>query len=437
MFYLMAISDIIQTFLSFSVLDKLSLKKKKNGILALFILFLVSSVHLNLRLATMNELVLSVLLLAFSFMNHRQQPMGLTLFHLSLAFIIQKTVKVLALPRFVLIYLATEANLFMMLCYFLFTIMLVVGLSLKVQRHLCLRISRRKKQNIGYFLFMLLFMSQIYSLYQYILMSPAETQFGTLIKMFVVLSIFMVTVGGMSLYVLANNQKLAFETREKAIEQEAMQLYITEISKQNQEIQKFRHDYMNILSSLEGYLEQGDLEALTTYYRETIQPTRSLFLAQTSRLNDLQKIENLGIRSVFMAKLLLAQEKGMQVQLEVEGPIVFSPKLNELMFIRVLGILLDNALEELEELGQGTLTCAIFTCGVDTMVLIQNTVRKTIEPLYQLKEQGFSTKGEQRGYGLSTVNDWVNQSENLLLETQIYQGTFLQKITLLGEDISD
>lgn len=436
MFYLIAISNIIQTFVAFCVLDNLSIKKKSNAILSVFILFLVSSVHLNLRLATMNELVLSALLISFSFMNHRKQSIGLTLFHLSLAIIIQKMTKFFVLPRAVLIYLATEANLFMATCYFLFTIALIIGISLKIRQHLCLNISEKKKQILGKFMFMSLFLSQVYSLYQYILISPLETQFETLIKMFVVLSLFMVIVGGISIYVLSSNQKLAFETKQKAIEQEAMQLYIAEISKQNREIQKFRHDYLNILSSLESYLDEGDIKALTTYYQETIQPTRSLFLAHTSKLNDLQKIDHLGIRSVLMAKLLLAQEKGVSIHLEVGEAITFSPKLNELMFIRVLGILLDNAIEELEALDHGQLELAFFKRGEETILMIQNTLRKNVEPLYQLKELGFSTKGTNRGFGLATVDELINQSAVLLLETKIHPGTFLQKITLLGGEES-
>lgn len=137
-----------------------------------------------------------------------------------------------------------------------------------------------------------------------------------------------------------------------------------------------------------------------------------------------------------MAKLLLAQEKGVSIHLEVGEAITFSPKLNELMFIRVLGILLDNAIEELEALDHGQLELAFFKRGEETILMIQNTLRKNVEPLYQLKELGFSTKGTNRGFGLATVDELINQSAVLLLETKIHPGTFLQKITLLGGEES-
>lgn len=432
MFYLIVISSIIQIFFSFSLLDAISLKRKTNLIISGLILFLVSSVQLNLRFASLDELVLSLLLLAFSFMNHRKQPVGITLFHLSVAFIIQKTAAILLSPEPVLIFIATQSNDFMIFSYFLLTLIVILLLSMGVRKYLFHRIQQKNKQRIGSFLFMLFFINNIYSLYQYILISPPETQFETLIKMFIILLVFMFTISGISIYVLSNNQKLAFATREKEIEQKAMQLYIDEISKQNEEIRKFRHDYLNILSSLESYLEEGDLAALKAYYQRTIQPTRTLFLENTSRLNDLQKINHSAIRGIFMTKLLLAQEKGVVIHLEIAEKVTFSQNLNALNLIRVLGILLDNAIEELERLEEGELEVALFQIQSDTIIMIQNTVQRPMLPLHQLKQQGFSTKGEKRGFGLSTVDDIISQSSSLLLETTINPHGFMQKMTILG-----
>ena len=211
-----------------------------------------------------------------------------------------------------------------------------------------------------------------------------------------------------------------------------MQLYIDEISKQNEEINQFRHDYLNILSSLESYLEEGDLQALTVYYQQTIQPTRTLFLENASKLSALQKIDHPAIRGIFMTKLLLAQEKGISVHLEMTGKIIFPKHVFDLNLIRILGILLDNAIEEVDALGKGELAVAFFQEKDALVILIQNTVRNPVEPLYQLKKQGFSTKGKGRGYGLSTVDELMSQTSTLLLETTISQHLFVQKLTLLG-----
>lgn len=432
MFYLIVISNIFQIFFSFILLDQISLKKRTNLIVSVFILFLVSSVHLNLRLASLDELVLSALLLAISFMNHQRQAVGVTLFHLSFAFIVQNLAVFLLSPSSVLFYIATQASEFVIFLYFLFTLFMVVLASLAIRRFVFTRLPQKWQQYSGPILFMLFFTNKVYALYQYLLASPAETQFDTLIKMFVITLVFVVTLGGISIYIFSNNQKLAFATREKVIEQRAMQLYIDEISKQNEEINQFRHDYLNILSSLESYLEEGDLQALTVYYQQTIQPTRTLFLANASKLSALQKIDHPAIRGIFMTKLLLAQEKGISVHLEMTGKIIFPKHVFDLNLIRILGILLDNAIEEVDALGKGELAVAFFQEKDALLILIQNTVRNPVEPLYQLKKQGFSTKGKGRGYGLSTVDELMSQTSDLLLETTISQHLFVQKLTLLG-----
>ena len=432
MFYLIVISNIFQIFFSFILLDQISLKKRTNLIVSVFILFLVSSVHLNLRLASLDELVLSALLLTISFMNHQRQAVGVTLFHLSFSFIVQNLAVFLLSPSAVLFYIATQASEFVIFLYFLFTLFMVVLASLAIRRFVFTRLPQKWQQYSGPILFMLFFTNKVYALYQYLLASPAETQFDTLIKMFVITLVFVVTLGGISIYIFSNNQKLAFATREKAIEQRAMQLYIDEISKQNEEINQFRHDYLNILSSLESYLEEGDLQALTVYYQQTIQPTRTLFLENASKLSALQKIDHPAIRGIFMTKLLLAQEKGISVHLEMTGKIIFPKHVFDLNLIRILGILLDNAIEEVDALGKGELAVAFFQEKDALVILIQNTVRNPVEPLYQLKKQGFSTKGKGRGYGLSTVDELMSQTSTLLLETTISQHLFVQKLTLLG-----
>lgn len=432
MFYLIVISNIFQIFFSFILLDQISLKKRTNLIVSVFILFLVSSVHLNLRLASLDELVLSALLLTISFMNHQRQAVGMTLFHLSFAFIVQNLAVFLLSPSSVLFYIATQASEFVIFLYFLFTLFMVVLASLAIRRCVFTRLPQKWQQYSGPILFMLFFTNKVYALYQYLLASPAETQFDTLIKMFVITLVFVVTLGGISIYIFSNNQKLAFATREKVIEQRAMQLYIDEISKQNEEINQFRHDYLNILSSLESYLEEGDLQALTVYYQQTIQPTRTLFLENASKLSALQKIDHPAIRGIFMTKLLLAQEKGISVHLEMTGKIIFPKHVFDLNLIRILGILLDNAIEEVDALGKGELAVAFFQEKDALVILIQNTVRNPVEPLYQLKKQGFSTKGKGRGYGLSTVDELMSQTSTLLLETTISQHLFVQKLTLLG-----
>jgi two-component system sensor histidine kinase AgrC len=229
------------------------------------------------------------------------------------------------------------------------------------------------------------------------------------------------------------HQKLALETQKKEIEYQSMQLYTAELNKQYQEIRKFRHDYINILSSMESYMELEQMSELKDYYHQHIQPTRAIFSEHFTKLNDLQKIEDPAIRSIFMTKLVLAQEKNISVQLEISELIQLQDSIDPVILVRIFGILLDNAIEELTILNKGELEIAIFKLEQDTIFIIQNTARVNIEPLHQLKTNGFSTKGNHRGIGLSTVDNLIKQVPNLLLETIIENQLFTQKLTILTD----
>lgn len=362
--------NIIDTFLAFTILDRLSLRNKKVSIGAIILLFIVINLQLKLVIPVVSELFFVVLLVSLSHMNRREQPIGITLFHFAIAFGVFKLNNFLFYPREVLIFLGLKASEWQIMLYALFTIGIGVATSLLVRKYITQQMNQLWKQRMGYLLFAALLINQFVILVQYLTNIPIESERYILIEMTISFSILLMGIFTLSVLIFSSNQKLAFETKEKEIKQRAMQLYIHDISKQNQVSRQFKHDYINILSSLECYIEAGDMADLKVYYEETIQSTDQLLDIDNTRLADLQRMDHLDI--------------------------------------------------------------AFFSKGNEIQLLIRNTVRTIIEPLYQLKEPGFSTKGDGRGLGLSTVETLVNQSSILFLETTIDSNYFLQNLTIVG-----
>ena len=133
-----------------------------------------------------------------------------------------------------------------------------------------------------------------------------------------------------------------------------------------------------------------------------------------------------------MTKLIMAQEKNIDVGIEVESIAFKQLFVDPIILIRIIGILLDNSVEALEELEEGKLLVGIFNLKSDLVIVIKNTVRKNVEPLHLLRKSGFSTKGDNRGLGLSTVDELLVLEPNILLETSIKEDYFIQKITIIG-----
>ncbi|MGX7195797.1 sensor histidine kinase [Enterococcus olivae] len=433
MFYLLVLSNIIYLLVSFIILDGIPVLKKTNPfLLSVMVFLLLSYIRLGFYISVIDELLLFMILLTFSYMNNRKQLIGTTFLLLSLAFILQFLAIHVPYSDRLLLYLMSSGNDLWIFSYILLMLVIVGLVSFLAKKYLLSKLSQKVSQFLGYGAFASILCYQLYSFFEYILLSPTETQGTTFVQVFILLFLFMITISIISIYTLVNNQRLGFEAQKKTIEQQAMKVYIDELNKQSLEIRKFRHDYINILSSLEGYLEMEDFDGLKAYYHQSIQPTRTLFSDHFLRLNDLQKIDDPALRSIFVTKLLLAQEKGLSVQLEISDTFSLPPQLDPVVLVRIIGILLDNAIEELEQLQHGQLEVALLKIETDILLLIQNTVRPTIEPLHQLKSAGFSTKGTSRGLGLSTVDELISQSSSLLLETKITPQHFTQKITILG-----
>ena len=370
MIYAIDLLNMIDTFLAFIILDRLSLRNKKVSIGAIILLFIVINLQLKLVIPVVSELFFVVLLVSLSYMNRREQPIGITLFHFAIAFGVFKLNNFLFYPREVLIFLGLKASEWQIMLYALFTIGIGVATSLLVRKYITQQMNQLWKQRMGYLLFAALLINQFVILVQYLTKIPIESERYILIEMTISFSILLMGIFTLSVLIFSSNQKLAFETKEKEIKQRAMQLYIHDISKQNQVSCQFKHDYINILSSLECYIEAGDMADLKVYYEETIQSTDQLLDIDNTRLADLQRMDHLDI--------------------------------------------------------------AFFSKGNEIQLMIRNTVRTIIEPLYQLKEPGFSTKGDGRGLGLSTVETLVNQSSILFLETTIDSNYFLQNLTIVG-----
>ena len=110
------------------------------------------------------------------------------------------------------------------------------------------------------------------------------------------------------------------------------------------EIRAFRHDYLNILTSLKLSIEHEDLNAIREVYENVLRESGQQFYDSKFDIAKLSHIENPAVKSVLSAKLLEAQNKGIGISVEIDEPVrdLFIEVLD---FITFLSILCDNAIE--------------------------------------------------------------------------------------------
>ena len=100
---------------------------------------------------------------------------------------------------------------------------------------------------------------------------------------------------------------------------------------------------------------------------------------------------------------------------------------------RILGIFLDNSLEAGLELEHNRFIELIILKANKTIVIqITNTFYNTNLDIDKINESGYSTKGKNRGIGLSSADDIINK-QNMILNTRIEDNLFKQILTIEGD----
>jgi len=236
---------------------------------------------------------------------------------------------------------------------------------------------------------------------------------------------------GFYLYIKSLEKK--FKLQQEEAEAKNFHHYIQQIEQQHASMRKFKHDYQNILLSLESYLDDDDLDGLKNYYSQKIKPASDDITKSDFALEALSKIKVKEIKSILVSKLMMAQNLGIATTFESDEEIEHIP-MDSVALVRMIGIIMDNAIEELEILGDGKLSVASFYIEGGGMCFIaQNSCRADTPPIHKLKQLGFSTKGEGRGTGLENLSQIVAHHPNVTLLTSIVEGNFIQKIVIEDE----
>ncbi|KMY33193.1 accessory gene regulator AgrC [Lysinibacillus xylanilyticus] len=233
-----------------------------------------------------------------------------------------------------------------------------------------------------------------------------------------------------SLSFLVYTFRKRFEMREKEIELNSLQMYTEQLERNYNEMRTFRHDYINILSSMSEYITNRDMNALESYFNDNIMRVSQKIRDNDFKMRGLSQIKIPEVKGLVSSKLITAQEKGIDVVFECPNEIHYL-NMDSILLCRCIGIILDNAIEAAEEVEKGTVRVGFVEFEQSVSFVVWNTFRDTGYKLFQYFEKGFSTKGENRGLGLNSLKKMVDQENNTQLDTVIEDEFFKQEIVIL------
>lgn len=227
-----------------------------------------------------------------------------------------------------------------------------------------------------------------------------------------------------NIYVLLRTNKLEITTRE--LEQSRQYNKTLEILHDN--IRGFKHDFSNIMTTIGGYVQTGDLEKLRNYYNGLQADCNTI-----NNLNILSPsvINEPAIYSLLTNKYHLAESKGITVNLEIFIDLR-ELRMKVYEFTRILGILMDNAIEAAKECNKKIINVAIRKDfhSERQLLIIENTYMNKDVDTEKIYEKGYSSKEHNTGIGLWEVREILKKNENLNLFTSKNEEFFSQQLEI-------
>ena len=190
----------------------------------------------------------------------------------------------------------------------------------------------------------------------------------------------------------------------------------------------FKHDFHNIIQALGGYIWTNNLEGLKQYYNDVLtdcQNTNNL-----SKLNP-ELINNPAIYSILVDKYNKASENNITINLEVLLDLN-SLKMKTYEFTRILGILLDNAIEASQECSKKNINISFKQDKSKQLLIVENTYTNKDLSIDKIFEKDFTTKPHNTGLGLWEVRKILNKYSNLNLYTTKNNDYFSQQLEIFS-----
>lgn len=193
-------------------------------------------------------------------------------------------------------------------------------------------------------------------------------------------------------------------------------------------VRGFKHDFDNIITTIGGYISTNDMEGLKKYYsqlREDSSKVNNLYILNPDTIN------NPGIYNLLTQKYNEADEKDIKINL------TFLLDLNNLHmkiyeFARILGILLDNAIDAASECSEKILNLEFRNESKNNrnIVLIENTYPDKNVDISKIFDKGVSGKENHTGLGLWEIRQILKRNNNVNLYTDKNDKYFIQQLEI-------
>ena len=190
------------------------------------------------------------------------------------------------------------------------------------------------------------------------------------------------------------------------------------------------HEFNNQLIAIKGFNDKKN-KHLEQYLNSIIKDNQK---GGEKFLDDMENLPKGGLKGLIYYKLGYLKDEGINVVTDISSTVrknafaKFDPSLYR-DILKIVGVLLDNAVEAAKESKEKQISLEIFCTKNDFNIVLSNTFCNNID-LEKIDESKYSTKGKDRGYGLALVKQIVKDNPKLQVKKEIINNFFVSTLTI-------
>lgn len=196
----------------------------------------------------------------------------------------------------------------------------------------------------------------------------------------------------------------------------------------NDDVRCFKHDFDNIVTTIGGYVNTDDMEGLKKYYnhleKECIS-VNNLYLLNPNIINDS------GVYRLLVSKFIKAKKLNIKMSFELLLNMN-ELKMNIFEFTRILGILLDNAIEASADSKEKVIN--IYFKNEERnhrqLIVVENSYYNKDVNINNIFNKNETDKQNHSGLGLYKIRKILNKNNNLNLFTTKNKKYFKQQLEI-------
>ncbi len=223
---------------------------------------------------------------------------------------------------------------------------------------------------------------------------------------------------------------------ESNIKIKALKEHVNNLNVMYDDIRSFKHDFSNIVQALGGYIITENVDGLKDMYSRLLVEIKQV---NNRELLNSEIINNPSIYNILNSKYCKADSYNINMNLEVLLDLN-ELEINTLDLCRILGILLDNAIEAAKECDKKEISIRfIKDYKLDrNLIIIENTYKNLDVDISKMFDKEYTSKSEKKSHGLGLwrVKKILDRNNNLNLQS--YKGDkFIQQLEIYNSLVEE